>query len=247
MKNKIMICLLLFCLCAATGIEAETIDIEDDDISIEDIYVQAKMTNADSDATIKLYVWIVVNEEATTHADLRANITVDDETCIGEKIVVNDHTISQTVDPNELAVNYEERAFVYEDYEQFVDGTHTVRVEFVDFKNDAKATNNYREVTFTSPSEWYGVVTNGLWSVLYTMDGAFDDAGEATGLGFIGEMPTVPILVAIIAVLLIYIAYRRYKKKNKHNSSKKRVQMRPRSYQDTTYRPPYQPPHYPPY
>ena len=242
MKEKIIISMLLVCILLSTGIQAEKTDIESDDIALNDIYVQAKMANADSEATIILYIWLVVNEEATTHATLRADITIDD-IAIAENITVNDYTISSQTDPSELAVNYEDRAYTYEDYSQFVDGTHTVKVQFVEYENDAKASNNYKEVTFTSPNEWYGVVTNGLWSLLYTIDGVFDGAGQATGIDFLGDLPTIPILIALIVLIIIYLVYRRMKKKQ-GRPGRKGVQMRPSPYQ-ANYRPPYQPPNYP--
>jgi hypothetical protein len=231
----------------ATGVNAADLDIDGRDIAIEDVYVQAKLSDSGSESVITLYIWVVLNDQARLYTNLEADILIDD-TRIANNLTINSYAVEKQTSSTDLSINKLEQAFVYEDYKQFINGSHTVKVKFVNYENDAIATNNERSVTFTSPTEWYGVITNGLWSLLYSIEGVFKSVSDGPGLGFLADIPVLPLLIGIVFLAIIIFLYLRMRKKRGFRQRKNSIQARPNFYRQQAYQPPsaYDPPEYPP-
>lgn len=231
MKEKIILIALALCLVVPASVQAEKTDIGDADVALEEVYLQVRIDDADEGATIRLYLWWVVNEEALVHPTLRANVFVDEIHQIGTNVTVSEHNVPATADQEKLLDDYIGDAFIYDDYGSFVNGTHTVRVEFTEIENDANAANNKKEVTYTSPNEWYGTVTNGLWSVIYSVDGILDEVSDNTGMDFFADIPVVPLIGGIVILIIAVVVYFYLKKKGIIGKKKvKGRKARPRSY-----------------
>jgi len=262
MRKKIiaLIGLLLICSSVASVQAADVLQLEDgENVAIKDVYVRARLTN-DSDKPMELYIWAVFNEKAESYGnDLHINISIDGDV-IGDDLPIGICQVGQLADgetADDLAVA---GAFVYEDYGIYSNGSHTVRVEFINIANDARSQDNAKEVSFTAPSEWYAFITNGfIWSTLYTIDGALGDASEATGMSFLDDIPVLPLVVGIILLIIIILIWRWYKNKKSKNVRRGMppVKKKPSYYYTKAYHPPqypqqpgynqYRPPEQPPY